>query len=304
MTSDAPLLVVYAWPKPFTDPHIATIQRNGIRSWLLLKPKPEVILFGNDPGIAEAARELGVMHVPEGPPIIEGVPRVRDLAAMTEQLSQAPYLCFINADIILTQSIMDGLTSASAASKHFLLGGSPWNTDVPELLDFRPGWEEDLRRRALAANDLRPRQAADFMLHPRGFMATAPEVLAGRWYVDNGLMWFTRHSGGALIDATSGIFTVHQSHGYGHLGQFEKSHESSGGAQWNLRAIGGRRHLFTWSNATHHYSRSGVKPYLAGKLMFWPTHPSFETQRNIVRFIARSTRWLRGWMGMRNPRET
>ena len=96
-----PRLAFYAWPKPFTKPHIATIQRNAIRSWQLLEPRPDILLFGNDPGIAEAARELGVQHIPEGPPLVDSVPRVKDLAAAAEQLSTAPFLCFINADITL-----------------------------------------------------------------------------------------------------------------------------------------------------------------------------------------------------------
>ena len=34
MTS--PLLTLFTAPKPFTNPHIALIQRNAIRSWMAL----------------------------------------------------------------------------------------------------------------------------------------------------------------------------------------------------------------------------------------------------------------------------
>ena len=39
------LITLFSAPKPFTNPHIAMIQRNAIRSWTLL-PDVEVILLG------------------------------------------------------------------------------------------------------------------------------------------------------------------------------------------------------------------------------------------------------------------
>jgi hypothetical protein len=39
-------------------------QRNALQSWFLLKPTPTVLLFGDDPGVKEAAAEYGAVHVP------------------------------------------------------------------------------------------------------------------------------------------------------------------------------------------------------------------------------------------------
>jgi len=52
-------ITLFSAPKSFTNPHIAMIQRNAIRSWTLL-PDVEVILLGEEVGLAEAAKELGV----------------------------------------------------------------------------------------------------------------------------------------------------------------------------------------------------------------------------------------------------
>ncbi len=41
------LITFFSAPKPFTDPHIAMIQRNAIKSWTLL-PDVEVILLGEE----------------------------------------------------------------------------------------------------------------------------------------------------------------------------------------------------------------------------------------------------------------
>jgi len=50
-----PLITLFSAPKPFTDLHIAMIQRNAIKSWTLLSDV-EVILLGEETGLAEAAK--------------------------------------------------------------------------------------------------------------------------------------------------------------------------------------------------------------------------------------------------------
>jgi len=59
----SPLLTLFSTTKPFTNPHIATIQRNAIRSWQQLGPEVQVVLIGNEIGLAETAAELGVLHL-------------------------------------------------------------------------------------------------------------------------------------------------------------------------------------------------------------------------------------------------
>ena len=48
-----PTLTLFTSPKPFTNPHIAVIQRNAIRSWLNLGAEVEVLLLGEEEGLAE-----------------------------------------------------------------------------------------------------------------------------------------------------------------------------------------------------------------------------------------------------------
>jgi hypothetical protein len=50
------MLTIFTIPKPFRG-HIEVIQRNAIESWLRLRPQCEIILCGDDPGVAEAASE-------------------------------------------------------------------------------------------------------------------------------------------------------------------------------------------------------------------------------------------------------
>jgi len=58
------MITFFTTAKPFTG-HDGVIQRNALKSWTLATPDAEVILFGDEEGAAETARELGIKHVPE-----------------------------------------------------------------------------------------------------------------------------------------------------------------------------------------------------------------------------------------------
>ena len=57
------MLTLFSTPKPFRG-HIGVIQRNALKSWTLLHPDVEIILFGDDEGTADICRELGLQHEP------------------------------------------------------------------------------------------------------------------------------------------------------------------------------------------------------------------------------------------------
>ena len=77
-TEIMPLITLFSAPKPFTDPHIAMTQRNAVKSWTLL-PDVEVILLGEETGLAAAARELDVKHISNVERNENGTPLSRDL---------------------------------------------------------------------------------------------------------------------------------------------------------------------------------------------------------------------------------
>jgi len=300
------LLTLYTWPKSFADPHIARIQRNAVRSWLLLKPKPTIVVFGNEPGIAEYCAEFGLLRAQDPMEVIDGTVRIRDMALKAEALSSTPFYCFINADIILTSSLTAALPAISASFPRFFLGASPWNVDIQEDLHFGPGWEETLEKRARVQNELRSRSASDFFLYPKGYLKAAPGLIIGRFYIDNGLMWYVRNRGDALIDATPGVLSVHQNHHYGHLGEKAERKEETKGALYNIQALGGRGRLYTWVNATHHYTKTGIRPYRFGRMCRWSTHVaaprSSKVVNRLVRTLALASRPIRAAIGLVNPR--
>ena len=62
-------ITIFSGPKPFTLPHIATIQRNAIRSWLALGAEVDVLLLADSRsplargGVERVRSGIGSMHV-------------------------------------------------------------------------------------------------------------------------------------------------------------------------------------------------------------------------------------------------
>jgi len=98
-----PALTLFTAPKPFTNPHIATIQRNALRSWQALGESVEIVLIGSDEGIAVAAAEFGFRHLPDVPVNQLGTPLISGIFKLGREVNQSPLLAYVNADIILFQ---------------------------------------------------------------------------------------------------------------------------------------------------------------------------------------------------------
>ncbi|NLE84605.1 MAG: glycosyl transferase family 2, partial [Chloroflexi bacterium] len=60
-----PLLTLFTAPKPFVDPFTSLIQHNALRSWQALGEEVEIVVIGNEEGIAEATKEYAFTHRPD-----------------------------------------------------------------------------------------------------------------------------------------------------------------------------------------------------------------------------------------------
>jgi hypothetical protein len=267
-------LTLFAAPKPFSDPHIATIQRNAIRSWLELKPQPQIILFGNEPGIAEAAADCGVQHVPDIKRNELGTPLVSDVFSKAESQVDSRILCYVNADIILLQDFCNVVKLAS----RFLLGGRPWNIRVQSPLDFEGDWRSDLQEEVASTGELRTIAACDYFVYTRGLWPSLPPLLLGRMAFDSALLYKARKSGAPLVDATAGILAIHQHHSYpAGLGGPERGVHPE--VKHNVRIAGGTLALATWMSATHKVRETEIRRHWLGALPYW--FPTFHITRSI-----------------------
>ena len=130
------LITLFSAPKPFTDPHIAMIQRNAIKSWTLL-PDVEVILLGEETGLAEAARELGVKHLPNVARNESGTPLISSMFQLARKIANSDLLCIINADMILMPDFVEAAEIKLCKLKDkFVLLSQRWDLDVTNPSNF------------------------------------------------------------------------------------------------------------------------------------------------------------------------
>lgn len=244
------LLTLFTAPKPFSNPHIATIQKNAIQSWMCLGDEVEVFLIGEEAGIAEAAHEIGARHLPGVTRNPQGTPLVSSIFSLARQHGRGRLLGYVNADILLAPELVRVCRQVSAQEEKFLLVGQRWDLDVCSRLDFSPGWDERLLSDVRQRGRLHPPGGSDYFIFPTPCFQEIPAFAIGRAGWDNWMIYEARLQGWSVIDATADLVIVHQDHDYSHLpgGQ---SHYRLPETNENVRLAGGRRTIFTLQDASH-----------------------------------------------------
>ncbi|RPH61159.1 MAG: hypothetical protein EHM81_04820 [Chloroflexi bacterium] len=232
------LITVFSAPKPFTDPHIATIQRNAITSWTKL-PDVAVVLLGDEPGLAETAAELGVKYLREIPRSPSGAPLMDAMFRQAREASPTPLYCIVNADIILFPDLVDAAKKVSAQREKFVLLGQRWDLDVTAPLDFFGDWQNRLRSTVYGQGNLHRPAGSDYFLFPPTSYLEIPAFVIGRAGWDNWMIYHARKSGFPAIDATQDVLVIHQNHDYSHL-PGGKPHYDHPETNENIRLAGGR----------------------------------------------------------------
>jgi hypothetical protein len=270
------MLTIFATPKAFRG-HINVIQRNAIKSWSVLPIKPEIILFGDDEGTLEVAREFGLRHIPEVACSDSGAPLVHDLFAQAEQISRNNLLCYANADILLMSDFSAAVKRIAQEPPALLMVGQRMDVDITEPIDFsQADWEQHLRRQADTTGKLRPPNAIDYFVFTKGLGSNLLPLALGRRGWDNWFLWHARSKKAAVIDASREILAVHQNHDYSHHPDGSKGVFTGPEAQRNRALIGEWYHLHTTEDATHRLtpqglSRSYLHPWLVVKRAW--SHP-------------------------------
>ncbi len=231
------LLTLFTSPKPFTAPHINIIQRNAIESWTHLKDV-KIILLGDEEGEAEAARDLGVLHLPNVDLNPSGTPLISSMLALARQNSNSPLLGIVNADILLFDDITKASRICARSAEKFVLLGQRWDLDITQPLDFSQGWQSRLREKARREGELHRPAGSDYFIFPRGCYTDIPDFAIGRAGWDNWFIYKARSKKWKVIDATPDVMILHQNHDYRHLagGQI---HYSAPETKKNVALAGG-----------------------------------------------------------------
>jgi hypothetical protein len=242
-----PLLTIFSAPKPFTNPHIATIQRNAIDCWTRL-PDVEVLLVGSEDGLGDAALEAGVRLLPEVTRNEQGTPLVSSIFDLARRASTSPLLAYVNGDMLFTRELVSGARSVVEQAKQFLIVGQRWDINITQSLDFAQGWETRLQALVSQSGRLHPPQGSDYFIFPRTLFGEMPPFAIGRAGWDNWMIYHARQQGWPVIDATRSILAAHQNHDYSHLpgGQ---PHYNLAESQHNTALAGGLAHLYNMLDA-------------------------------------------------------
>ena len=231
-------LTIFSAPKPFTDPHIATIQRNAIHSWCMLGDQVEVILVGDEEGMAETARELGVNHLSGVACNDQGTPLVSSIFSLARQNSTSPLLAYVNADILVLSDFLSMSLKMQSLAKEFILVGQRWDLEILTGMDFSNDWEKRFRQSILERGKLHPPAGSDYFIFPRSCYQEIPDFAIGRAGWDNWMIYQARRQGWLAVDATRSITIAHQQHDYAHL-PGGKPHYKLPETDENIRLAGG-----------------------------------------------------------------
>jgi hypothetical protein len=294
-----PFITLFSAPKPFTNPHIAMIQRNAIKSWTLL-PDVEVILLGEETGLAEAGHELDVKHIPNVKCNENGTPLISSmfqLARDASQRSNSDLLCIINADMILMSDFLEAAKQAVKLKDRFVLLSQRWDLDITQPVEFTDGWQNRLSSLVHRQGTLHRPAGSDFFLFPKACYMDIPNFTIGRAGWDNWMIYKARKEKWTVIDCTPSVMIVHQNHDYSHL-PGGKPHYEHPDTNENIRLAGGEANIrYTIIDSTYRlingklarpkisYLRfmRGVELFLRKIFFFLP--------ENMIENVARPKRW-------------
>lgn len=288
-----PLITLFSAPKSFTDPHIALIQRNALKSWTLLRDV-EVILLGKEPGLAEAARELGVRHIPDVKCNDNGTPLISSMFQLARENSRSELLCIVNADMILmpdfVEAAMESDSLLSIPQKHtpsghlasglqkYVLLSQRWDLNVTQPIEFTEDWQNRLSSIVHRQGALHRPAGSDYFLFPQSCYTDVPDFTIGRAGWDNWMIYKARKEKWPVIDCTPSVMIIHQNHDYSHL-PGGKPHYEHPDTNENIRLAGGQANIrYTVLDATHQL--------VDGKLVR-PKMSSLRFQRGVELFLRK-----------------
>ena len=241
------MITFFTIPKAFVDEHTSRSQRNAIGSWKHAFPDAEILVFGDEPGIAEATRQIGARHVPHIERNDMGTPLLSSAFQSAEQLATHRIVCYLNCDIILTPHFLETVRAFDAPA--FLFVGRRTNLDVTEPLDFNGNWIDAIQQRAENEGRLEPPWGSDFFAFVKGTgFATIPPFAVGRPNWDNWMIAFARERSIPVVDLTSACRTIHQNHGYAHVRNARKKWEGPEGDRNAALAGSGRSYTVLDAN--------------------------------------------------------
>jgi hypothetical protein len=286
------MLTIFTIPKPFKG-CIATIQRNAIQSWQLLRPRPEIILFGNEEGAAQVAAELGMLHEPQIASNEYRAPLLDDLFRRAELRASSQWMCYVNADILLLSDFGTAVEQVTKAFGKFLCVSKRMNIDVAEAIKFTADWETPIKARCRDTGQPGDHTSIDVFVFPKGAYRNVPNFGIGRLWFDQWLIKAAREEKVPVVDLSLVAPVLHQNHDYNHVDGGRERIWQGKEAEHNLRLYGGVMHACTLLDVTHELIGDGTFRRVRLRRL------AFETRRLFWDLFVRRTVGLRNALKLR-----
>jgi len=204
------MLSIFSIPKPFVG-HIGVIQRNAIKSWLILEPKCEIILLGDEKGIKEISEEFGIVHIPNIAKNEFGTPLLNDIFAKISLSASFKDIAFVNSDIILLSDFLEAFKMINFPS--FVMVSRRWELDIKEDIDFKSNGEEKIRQLLIKKGRLFSHSGIDYFIFKESFPSKIPPFILGRsGGYDSWLLYHANSLGIPIVDVTKVTSVIHQYH--------------------------------------------------------------------------------------------
>ena len=179
------------------EEHIA-ILKLAVRSWRKAAPKSQVILFGDDDGVARAAKSLRAKHVPEVARNEHGTPLINGVFEQAAELARNEWMMEISGDILLQDTRLKGVIDGISEYPRPFIIGRRW--------DMQPN-SDTLTLHASCG--------VDYFMFQRGQIGEIPPFAVGRNVYDNWLVWAALYKWNMqVMDATDAIRAVHHYHSW------------------------------------------------------------------------------------------
>jgi len=272
-------MTIFTIPKPFRG-HVGIIQRNAIQSWLKLSPKPEIILFGNDEGVAEVAEEFGILHIPEIKKNEFDTPLLNSAFSTVKKTAKNEVLVYVNSDIILMSDFIPAVKKINLDL--FLMNGRRRDIDIEKPIDFNNvNWEKKISEEIKNRGVLHGYSGIDYFIFPKNLPCDLPDFAVGRPGWDNWFIYRIKSMKIPVIDATAAITAVHQNHKSIYKNKIEENRK-------NLDLTGGFSKICTLREADLILTKDGLKkpPFpriIFGKLaLFYPWRQLLSIKRKLL----------------------
>jgi hypothetical protein len=252
------MLTLFTTAKPF-EGHSGIIQRNALKSWKLLGPEVEVIVFGDDRGAEEACQEVGARFEPHVERHESGMKFANYIFDAAQKLAQHDVMCYLNCDIVLGHDFLSALERIRGERRSFLMVGRRCDIDVTEPIQFgTTDWLNQLCKRKCAR---RSGDWIDYFAFPKGlYLGRVPPLVFGRVYWDQWLVWKAKSLHAPVVDVSAVVTAIHQNHDYSYHRAGKVGVWSDELAEKNLLLAGGLWHLRTIEDATHVLTPEGLRP--------------------------------------------